>query len=91
MPCGRPSHKRVSENGFVTVQLTVGVDGIPRDPEIQMAVPNTDYSAAAIATLMPARLQPATRSGHPIESKLLVKVGLPHGRRARMAVGFRSL
>jgi TPR repeat protein len=62
------------QNGFVILQLTIGVDGVPRDPEILMSVPNPDFSAAALDVWMPSRWVPAKRDGVPVESKVEGKV-----------------
>jgi uncharacterized protein len=62
------------QNGFVILQFAVGVDGVPRDPEILMSVPSPDYSAAALDIWMPSRWVPAKRDGVEVESKVAVKV-----------------
>jgi hypothetical protein len=56
-------------DGIVILELTIGVDGLPRDPEILMAAPNVDFPATAIAQWLQARFEPATRGGVPIEAK----------------------
>jgi TonB family protein len=61
------------QNGFVIVQLTIGTDGVPRDPEVLMSVPSADFSASAINQWMRARFQPATQDGRPVESREAVK------------------
>jgi len=61
------------QNGFVIVELTVGVDGVPRDPEVLMSVPGPEFSAAALDVWMPSRWDPARDDGVPVESRLLVK------------------
>ena len=66
--------RRGDQNGFVILQLTIGVDGVPRDPEILMSVPSPDFSAAAIDVWMPSRWTPAERDGVAVESKVAVKV-----------------
>jgi TonB family protein len=63
-----------AQNGFVIVQLTVGVDGVPRDPEILMSVPDATYSAAAVAVSLQATFEPALQGGVPVESKSAMKV-----------------
>lgn len=68
------SGRRGDQNGFVILQLTIGVDGVPRDPEILMSVPSPDFSAAAIDIWMPSRWTPAERDGVAVESKVAVKV-----------------
>jgi TPR repeat protein len=69
-----PYHDRLKDqNGFVILELTIGVDGIPRDPEILMAVPSVDFSGAAIEVWLHSRFEPAKRGGQPVESKLPVK------------------
>jgi TPR repeat protein len=61
------------QNGFVIVQLIVGIDGEPRDPEILMAVPGPEFSAAAVDLWMRSRWTPASRDGAAVESKVSVK------------------
>lgn len=62
-----------AQNGFVIVELTIGIDGVPRDPEILMSVPDPSYSAAALDVWMPSLWQSATQDGAPVESKVAVK------------------
>ena len=69
-----PRVGRVSnQNGFVIVQMTVGVDGVPRDPEILMSVPTPEFSAAAIDYWLQARFNPAIQDGTPVEARVSVK------------------
>jgi TonB family protein len=74
-PSEYPRNGRMgNQDGFVIVQLTIGTDGLPRDPEILMSVPSPEFSAAAINVFMRARFQPATQDGRPLESRDPVKV-----------------
>jgi len=61
------------QNGFVILQFTIGVDGVPHDPEVLMSVPTTDFSASAVDVWMTARWTPATHSGAAVEYALTVK------------------
>jgi TPR repeat protein len=65
---------RHSKNGFVILQLTVGTDGIPRDPEVLMTMPGEDFVEPAMQVWMQARFEPAQRAGQPVESRLMFKV-----------------
>jgi TonB family protein len=67
------SGRYANKNGFVIVQFTIGVDGVVRDPEILMAVPTPDFSAAAVEYWMQARFDPAVQDGVPVESKVFMK------------------
>lgn len=62
-----------NQNGFVILELTVGVDGVPRDPEIMMSVPTAEFSAAAIDYWLQVRYYPAVLAGVPVESRVQVK------------------
>ena len=70
VPSSEYPHKGLlgTQNGFVIVQLTIGTDGLPRDPEILMSVPTPEFSDAAINLFMRARFKPATQDGRPVES-----------------------
>jgi len=54
----------------VITELTIGVDGLARDPEILLAVPETGFPAAVIEAWLNSRFVPASRDGVPIESRL---------------------
>ncbi len=58
---------------IVITELTIGVDGLARDPEILLAVPETGFPAAAIESWLNSRFVPASRGGGPIESRLQAK------------------
>ena len=61
-------------NGLVIGELTVGVDGHARDPEILFAAPDEAFAVAAVESWLHSRFTPATRNGTPVESRLQVKV-----------------
>jgi len=63
----------VREAAIVIAALTVGVDGLARDPEILLAVPADGFAAAAIEAWLNTRFTPATRNGRAIESRLEAK------------------
>jgi uncharacterized protein len=62
------------EDGFVIVEVSVGADGVARDPEVLMAAPSQAFPPSAVHIAMTARYQPATRAGRPIESKFSFKL-----------------
>ncbi|HEY0768061.1 MAG TPA: hypothetical protein VGD47_08905 [Steroidobacteraceae bacterium] len=61
------------QSAIVITELTIGVDGLARDPEILLSVPETAFPAAAIESWLNSRFVPATRSGAPVESRLQAK------------------
>lgn len=61
-------------NGLVIGELTVGVDGHGRDPEILFAAPDEAFAVAAVEAWLHSRFTPATRNGTPVESRLQVRV-----------------
>jgi TPR repeat protein len=79
-----------NKNGFVIVQLTVGVDGFGRDPQVLMAVPDPDFAAAAVEIWMLVHFAPAVRDGVPIESKVSLKSTFRSTSRSANAAGVRS-
>jgi len=58
------------QGAIVITGLTIGVDGLARDPEILLAVPETGFPAAVIEAWLNSRFVPASRDGVPIESRL---------------------
>lgn len=61
-------------NGLVIGELTVGIDGHARDPEILFAAPDEAFAVAAVESWLHSRFTPATRNGTPVESRLQVRV-----------------
>ena len=61
------------QGAIVITELTIGVDGLARDPEILLAVPETGFPAAAVESWLNSRFEPASRGGAPIESRLQAK------------------
>ena len=61
------------QGAIVITGLTIGVDGLARDPEILLAVPETGFPAAAVESWLNSRFVPASRGGAPIESRLQAK------------------
>jgi TPR repeat protein len=57
-------------SAFVIVELTIGVDGLARDPEILLAVPERGFTAAAVESWLNSRFVPASRGGTSIESRI---------------------
>jgi TPR repeat protein len=66
--------RRQGQDGIVILELTVGVDGLARDPEILMSVPDSEIPAAAIESFLNSRYTPAARGGVPIESRMKLKM-----------------
>jgi uncharacterized protein len=58
------------QSAIVITELTIGVDGLARDPEILLSVPETAFPAAAIEAWLNSRFVPASRAGVPVESRL---------------------
>jgi uncharacterized protein len=61
-------------NGLVIGELTIGVDGRPRDPEIVLVAPDEVFAGAAVEAWMHSRFKPASRNGTPVESRLQVRL-----------------
>ncbi|HVH84406.1 MAG TPA: energy transducer TonB [Steroidobacteraceae bacterium] len=61
-------------NGLVIGELTIGVDGHARDPEILLAAPDDAFAAPAVEAWLHARFTPATRDGAPVESRQQVRL-----------------
>jgi hypothetical protein len=59
---------------LVITALTIGVDGLARDPEILLALPGEGFAAAAVEAWLNSRFAPATRAGAPVESRLPAKL-----------------
>ena len=58
------------QDGVVISAVTIGVDGLARDPQTLMAVPSDDFAAVVIAALLQSRFKPATYKGLPVEARL---------------------
>jgi TPR repeat protein len=73
-----PEHPRtaggVRRPALVIIALTIGVDGLARDPEILLALPEEGFAAAAVEAWLNSRFAPATRAGAPVESRLPAKL-----------------
>jgi TPR repeat protein len=65
-PLARATHP----SAIVIIGLTIGVDGLARDPEILLAVPETGFPAPAVESWLHSRFAPASRGGAPVESRL---------------------
>ncbi|HEY2274451.1 MAG TPA: energy transducer TonB [Steroidobacteraceae bacterium] len=61
-------------NGLVIGELTIGLDGRARDPEILLAAPDEAFVAAAVEAWLHSRFTPATRNGTAVESRLQVRL-----------------
>ncbi len=69
----RPAGGR-EESAIVITELTVGTDGLARDPEILLAVPERGFTRAAVEAWFNSRFAPAQRNGQPVESRLTAKM-----------------
>ena len=61
-------------NGLVIAELTVGVDGRPRDPEILFVAPDEAFAAAAVEAWLHSRFTPASRDGKAVETRLQLRM-----------------
>jgi uncharacterized protein len=61
-------------NGLVIAELTIGVDGRPRDPEILFVAPDEAFAAAAVEAWLHSRFTPASRDGKPVEARQQVRM-----------------
>jgi uncharacterized protein len=69
-----PINRGDSSNALVITRLTIGVDGLARDPEILMAVPEHGFAAAAVESWLNARFAPAMADASAVESRLEAKL-----------------
>ena len=60
-------------NGLVIGELTIGVDGRARDPEILFAAPDEAFAAAAVEAWLHSSFAPASYHGTPVASRLQVR------------------
>ena len=60
--------------GIVIMALTIGSDGLARDPEILLAVPQSAFAPAAVEAWLNSRFTPAERGGHAVPSRLEAKL-----------------
>ena len=61
-------------NGLVVGELTIGVDGHPRDPEILLAAPDEAFAVAAVDAWLHSRFAPASLADTSVESRLQVRL-----------------
>jgi uncharacterized protein len=54
-------------DGIVIVAVTIGIDGLVRDPEVVMSVPDKLFEFSSVAAVMRSRFEPAKRDGVAIE------------------------
>jgi TonB family protein len=62
---------RERRDGIVVMSLTVGVDGLARDPHVLVGVPDNDFDDATIDAFLKSRFNPAMRNGEKIESRVM--------------------
>ena len=63
-----------AQSALVITELTIGADGLARDPEVLLAVPERGFAAAAVEAWLNSRFAPATRDGRAVESRLQAKL-----------------
>ncbi len=61
-------------DGIVVAELTIGTDGLARDPEILLSQPDSAFAAAAIESWLNTRFAPATRNGVAVECRVQVRL-----------------
>jgi TPR repeat protein len=61
-------------NGLVIAELTIGVDGRPRDPEILFVAPDEAFAAAAVEAWLHSRFTPASRNGKAVETRQQLRI-----------------
>jgi TPR repeat protein len=62
------------QSALVVTKLTIGADGLARDPEVLLALPQAGFAAAAVEAWLNSRFTPASRGGTPVESRLEAKL-----------------
>jgi TPR repeat protein len=60
--------------GIVIMALSIGTDGLARDPEILLAVPQTAFAASAVEAWLNSRFTPAQQGGQLVDSRLEAKL-----------------
>src|SRR5262249_11524423 len=85
-PPGAPS----AEAAVVIIELTVGVDGRARDPEVLLQQPAAAFAAAAVEGWLNSRFTPATRPGVPIGSRLQAETGFSRGPTLSDSAAYKS-
>jgi hypothetical protein len=63
-----------AQNTLVITQLTIGIDGLARDPQILLAIPQKGFAVASVESWLNSRFTPAQRGGRPLESRLQAKL-----------------
>jgi TPR repeat protein len=63
-----------AQKALVITNLTIGIDGRARDPEVLLALPEAGFAAAAVEAWLNSRFTPAARGGRPVESRLEAKL-----------------
>jgi len=62
-----------AQGALVIVRLTVGSDGLARDPEVLLAVPAAAFAAAAVESWFNSQFRPAMRGARAVASQLQAK------------------
>ena len=59
----------IRQDAFVVVNLTIGADGLARDPEVLLAVPPGRMERETITSLLRSRYRPAARDGSAVDGR----------------------
>jgi len=74
----RPAYPELGEkaglNGEVTIELLVDESGQVHTAGVVRAIPEGYFEAAAVSALLAARFVPGQKDGHPVRSRVVVKV-----------------
>ena len=68
-----PPGAQAQSAALVIASMAIGVDGLARDPEILLAVPDESFAATAVEAWLNTRFVPAMRAGHPVAARAQLK------------------
>jgi uncharacterized protein len=70
----KPTQRRfVANSGIVIVDFIVGVDGVPRDPQVVAAAPARVFDKEALSAALRSRFTPAQLDGKPVEMRYAIR------------------
>lgn len=69
----RSNRGLVAGSGIVIVDFIVGVDGVPRDPQVVAAAPTRIFDKEALRAAMRSRFTPARLDGKPVERRYAIR------------------